>query len=256
MDHHQETADFTGHLRELRERLIKILLSWGAGFALAWFFAGGILEITARPIAPYLEGTGGKLIFTGPMEKFLSYMKVSLFAGVFLSCPYWLFQIWRFVAPGLYREEKKAAAFFVSAGTALFFAGAAFAYHAVFPLTFKFLMAFGGEGEIPFISLKEHIGFFFRTALIFSLVFEAPLIMVFLTQTGLVSVEVLAKSRPYTAVGAAVLSALVTPPDIFSMLLMTGPLYLLFELSLFVSRRLQKPPAEPARTTPYKQSQG
>ena len=254
-----ETTDFTDHLRELRERLIKILLSWGAGFALGWLFAGEILEIIARPTAPYLEGTGGKLIFTGPMEKFLAYMKVSFFAGLFLSCPYWLFQIWRFVAPGLYREEKKSAALFVSAGTALFFAGAVFSYQAVCPLTFKFLMTFGGEGEVPFISLKEYTAFFFRTTLIFSLVFEAPLVMVFLTETGLVSVRALEKSRPYTAVGAAVLSALVTPPDIFSMLLMAGPLYLLFELSLFISRRLQKPPppSPPARpASDNRQSQG
>ena len=165
-------------------------------------------------------------------------MRVSLFAGLFISCPYWLFQIWRFTAPGLYREEKKQAAFFVLAGTALFFTGAAFAYQAVYPLTFKFLMNFGGGGELPFISLKEYTSFFFRTTLVFSLVFEAPLAVIFLTRTGLVSVEALEKSRPYMAVGAAGLSALVTPPDIFSMFLMMGPLWLLFELSLFISRRM------------------
>ena len=234
----REPAGFADHLKELRERLIKILLSWGLGFAAAWLFAGDILEIINRPIAPYLEATGGKLIFTGPLEKFLSYMKVSLFAGVFLSCPYWLLQIWRFIAPGLYRDERKSAALFVSAGTALFFAGAAFAYQAVFPLTFKFLLGFGGGGELPFITLKEYISFFLRTALVFSLVFEAPLAIVFLTKAGFVSVEALAKSRPYAAVGAAVLAAFVTPPDVLSMLLMTGPLYLLFELSLLISRRI------------------
>lgn len=231
---------FSGHLKELRERLIKGLLSVGVGFLVCWIFSGLILDIISHPIKPYLEGTGGKLIFTSPLEKFLSYIKVSLFAGVFLSCPYWLLQIWKFIAPGLYKEEKKWSGLFVIIGTILFFSGGAFVYFAVYPLAFKFLMQFGGAGQTPFISLKEYLTFFTRMTFVFSLVFELPLIVVFLMKLNLISAETFIRARPYVIIGIAVLSALITPPDIVSMLLMMIPLYLLFEISIIIGRRLTK----------------
>ena len=231
---------FSNHLKELRERLIKSFLSIGLGFIVCWIFAGLILDIISHPIQPYLEGTEGKLIFTNPMEKFLSYIKVSLFAGIFLSCPYWLFQVWKFIAPGLYQEEKKWSALFVSIGTILFFSGGAFVYFVVYPLAFKFLMQFGGTGEVPFISLKEYLTFFTRMTFVFSLVFEFPLIVVFLMKLKIISPETLIRGRPYVIIGIAVLSALITPPDIISQLLMMIPLYLLFEISIIIGKSLTK----------------
>ena len=228
----------TEHLKELRDRLIKSLLAVGVGFVICWFVAGWILDIISLPINPYLKGTEGKLIFTSPLEKFLSYVKVSLFSGVFLSCPYWLLQIWKFIAPGLYPEEKKWSRMFVSMGTVLFFSGGAFVYFVVYPLAFKFLMEFGGSGQTAFISLKEYLAFFTRTTFIFSLVFELPLIVIFLIKLNVISVETLTRSRPYMLIGIAVLSAVITPPDIVSMLLMMAPLYLLFEISIIISRRI------------------
>ena len=232
--------NLTGHLKELRDRLIKSLLAVGVGCVICWFFAGWILDIISHPIDPYLEGTGGKLIFTSPLEKFLSYIKVSLFAGVFLSCPYWLFQIWKFIAPGLYKEERKWSRVFVSIGTLLFFSGGAFVYFVVYPLAFKFLMEFGGSGQTPFISLKEYLAFFTRTTFIFSLVFELPLIIIFLMKLNVITAETLMRARPYMFIGIAVLSAVITPPDIVSMLLMMAPLYLLFEISIIIGRRISK----------------
>ena len=230
----------TEHLKELRNRLIKSFLAIGVGCVICWFFAGWILDIISHPINPYLEGTGGKLIFTSPLEKFLSYIKVSLFAGVFLSCPYWLFQIWKFIAPGLYQEERKWSRLFVSIGSILFFSGGAFVYFVVYPLAFKFLMEFGGSGQTPFISLKEYLAFFTRTAFIFALVFELPLIIIFLMKLKLITAETLIQARPYMFIGIAVLSAVITPPDIVSMLLMMAPLYLLFEISIIIGRRVAK----------------
>lgn len=235
-----EELSFTEHLKELRNRLIKSLLSIGVGFLVCWFFAGWILEGISHPIKPYLEGTEGKLIFTSPLEKFLSYIKVSLFAGVFLSCPYWLLQVWKFIAPGLYEEEKKWSRIFVGMGTILFFGGGAFVYFVVYPIVFKFLMEFGGGGEVPFISLREYLAFFIRTAFVFALVFELPLIIIFLTKLNVISPETLVRARPYMLIGVAVLSAVITPPDIVSMLLMMAPLYLLFEISIIIGRKLSK----------------
>ena len=235
-----EEMALTSHLSELRDRLIKSLLSVAVGFVICWIFAGGILDIISHPIKPYLEGTEGKLIFTSPLEKFLSYIKVSLFAGVFLSCPYWFFQIWQFIAPGLYREEKKWSRLFVGIGSMLFFSGGAFVYFIVYPFAFKFLMEFGGTGQTPFISLKEYLAFFTRMTFVFALVFELPLFVIFLIKLNIITPETLARSRPYVLIGVAILSALVTPPDIVSMLLMMAPLYVLFELSLILGRRLAR----------------
>ena len=231
-------APFREHFAELRSRLAKILLIWALSAGACWLFAGEILEIMGRPIRPYLSHTGGRLIFTAPLEKFLSYLKVSLFGGVMISCPFWLFQVWKFISPGLYRRERKYALVFTAAGSFLFCMGAAFAHFIVYPLAFRFLMSFGGEGEAPYISLREYLAFFIRTAIAFGAAFEAPLILSFLLKAGLLKAETLSSLRPYAVVAIALISALITPPDVFSMLFMMAPLYLLFEISLWTGRRI------------------
>ena len=233
-----KTAAFSDHLRELRSRLIKIFLAVGAGCLLCWFFGSWILDMARRPIAPFLTSTDGQLVVLNPLEKFLSYLKVCLFAGVFVSCPYWLFQIWRFIAPGLYKDERKWGRIFIGAGSVLFFCGGAFVYFVVYPIAFRFLINFGGTGELPFISLKEYLSFFIRTALVFAFVFEMPLFLSALIKLNVVTVEQLKAGRRYAIVIISILSALITPPDVVSMLLMMVPLYLLFELSLLVGKKL------------------
>lgn len=233
-----ETVSLTDHLRELRSRLIKICLAVLAGCLLSWFFGSWILDFIRRPIAPFLTSTEGQLIVLNPLEKFLSYLKVCLFAGVFISCPYWLFQIWRFVAPGLYESERHWGRIFIGAGSVLFFCGGAFVYFIVYPLAFRFLIHFGGSGELPFISLKEYLSFFIRTSLVFAFVFELPLLLSLLIKVNVLTVEQLRAGRRYAIILIAILSALITPPDVVSMLLMMAPLYLLFELSLFIGKRI------------------
>lgn len=228
---------FSEHLRELRIRLIKIILAVFAGCLLCWFFGSWILDMIRRPIAPFLTSTEGQLIVLSPLEKFLSYLKVCLFAGVFVSCPYWLFQIWKFIAPGLYENERYWGRIFIGFGSFLFFCGGAFVYFVVYPLAFQFLINFGGD-ELPFISLKEYLSFFIRTSLVFAFVFEIPLLLSLLIKVNILTVEQLKASRRYAIVLIAVLSALITPPDVVSMLLMMAPLYLLFELSILIGKRI------------------
>ena len=233
----KEESFLSEHLKELRSRLIKICLAVFAGCLLCWFFGSWILDMVRRPIAPFLTSTEGQLIVLSPLEKFLSYLKVCLFAGVFVSCPYWLFQIWKFIAPGLYKNERYWGRIFIGVGSVLFFCGGAFVYFVVYPLAFRFLINFGGD-ELPFISLKEYLSFFIRTSLVFAFVFEIPLLLSILIKVNILTVEQLKASRRYAIVLIAILSALITPPDIVSMLLMMVPLYLLFELSLLIGKRI------------------
>ena len=234
------TFHVTEHLTELRDRIIKILLVLTGGFAVSYFFSGDILSLISEPIRPYLSATEGKLIFITPFEKFFSYLRVSLFSGIVLSSPFWIYQIWKFIAPGLYKKEKKWSVLFVGSSVLLFLSGVLFVYFVVYPFSFRFLLNFGGENEAPYISLKPYLSFFLRTAFVFGLVFEMPILLFALLKLKIVTVEQLTKSRPYVVVFIAFLSAIITPPDIFSMLFMMLPLYLLFEGALVIGRRFVK----------------
>lgn len=227
----------TGHLAELRDRIIKILLFLAGGFVVSYFFSGDILSLISEPISPYLVATKGKLIFISPFEKFFSYLWVSLFSGIVLSSPFWLYQVWKFISPALYKQEKKWSVLFVGLSVFLFLSGILFVYFVVYPFSFRFLLGFGGE-EVPYISLKPYLSFFLRTAFVFGLVFEMPLFLFVLLKFQIVTVTQLAKARPYVVILIALLSAMITPPDIFSMFFMMAPLYLLFELSILIGRKL------------------
>ena len=230
----------TEHLTELRARIIKALLAVALGFALCYFFSKDIFILINQPIKPFLTATNGQLIFISPFEKFFSYLWLSLFAGFIVSSPFWLYQVWKFISPGLYKEEKKWSLLFVSSSTFLFLSGILFVYFVVFPFSFRFLLNFGGGNEAPYISLKPYLSFFLRTALVFGLVFEMPVILFSLLKLNIITVAQLEKSRPYVIVLMAFLSAMITPPDIFSMLFMMFPLYLLFEASIWISRTFLK----------------
>ena len=229
------SLNITEHLTELRNRIIKILLFVAGAFAVSYFFSEEILSLISKPVRPYLVATDGKLIFISPFEKFFSYLWVSLFSGIVLSSPFWFYQIWKFISPGLYKEEKKWSLLFVALSSLLFISGILFVYFVVYPFSFRFLLSFGGE-EIPYISLKPYLSFFLRTAFVFGLVFEMPLLLFSLLKLKIVSVEQLIVSRPYVVIFIAFLSAMITPPDIFSMLFMMLPLYLLFEISILLGR--------------------
>ncbi len=222
----------TEHLRELRVCLIRSL--WGIilGTVICYNYMAPIMEVIRKPIQPFLP-TGG-LVFTAPIDKFMMGLKVSFFSGILLSCPWWLYQIWKFVAPGLYNQEKKYGVSFIFFGTLLFCIGISFSYFLVLPQAFEFLMTFGGDVDKPMITIDEYIGFFATMMIVFGFAFEMPLVIVILGMLGVVSKAFLRAKRRYFYVGMSVLAAIVTPPDAISMMMMLIPLVGLFEFSILI----------------------
>ena len=238
MDNHDTDPGQTliDHLTELRTRLIYSAYAILAGFGLCWAFSEQLFDIIRRPIQPYLENSHGGLIYTAPMDKFVAHLKVSFLAAVILSSPFWLYQVWKFIAPGLYAKEKKYAAGFIGFGTVLFCTGVAFVYFFVFPMAFHFLMTFGGATDQPMITIEAYLSFFTTTTLVFGLAFEMPLILLILGMMGVINAQFLSEKRRYAIVAMAALSAVITPPDALSMIMMLIPLCMLYEISIILVR--------------------
>ncbi|MDB2426015.1 twin-arginine translocase subunit TatC [bacterium] len=224
-----------GHLSELRSCLIYSFIYIFIGFLICWGFSEQILEFIRKPIAPFLSNSGGGLVFTAPMDKFLAHIKVSLLSSIIISCPFWMHQLWRFISPAMYKEEKKSAAFFIFFSSLMFLVGISFVYFLVYPMAFDFLMNFGGGVDKPMLTIKEYLSFFITTTLVFGLAFEMPIIFAVLAKMGLVKKEFLKKNRRYAIVILAAMSAFLTPPDIISMGMMMVPLILLYEMSIILT---------------------
>ncbi len=220
------------HLSDLRLRLVNSLYGILIGFCVCYYFSETIFNIVREPIRPFLPSGG--LVFTGPMDKFMAHIKVSFMGAIILSCPFWLYQIWLFVAPALYKKEKSYAMGFIFSGTVLFILGSLFTYFAVLPMAFKFLMTFGGDIDKPMISIDQYMSFFTHTTLAFGVAFEMPLVISTLGMLGIVSQEFLLQKRRYAVMGLAIVSAVITPPDLLSMLLMLIPMTILYEISIIV----------------------
>ena len=230
-----------GHLAELRKRLLNIIVIIFLGFLATWNFSSEIFDFIRGPIQPYLPEGG--LVFTAPMDKFLAHIKVALLSSLVLTCPIWMYQLWRFISPGLYDDEKKFGITFISVGTILFLTGVSFVYWVVYPAAFEFLMMFGGETDKPMITIGEYLSFFTITTLVFGLAFEMPLILTILGILGIVSADFLAEKRRYAIVILAIMSAVFTPPDVLSMLFMLIPMTILYELSIISIKIFAPKPA-------------
>jgi sec-independent protein translocase protein TatC len=246
----QQSTTLTGHLRELRFRLVRSLWATLLGMAICYNFTEKIFDVIRAPIAPYLQGGG--LIFTGPMDKFVAHLKLAFFGGVILAFPYLASQIWAFVAPGLYAREKKYGLSFIVSGSILFALGILFSYFVVFPMAFKFLMTYGGDVDKPMISIGEYMSFFVTTSIGFGAAFELPLIIILLSMFGIVSHKFLKEKRRYAIMGIAVVAAVITPPDLLSMVMMLAPMVALYEIATIIvgiMERKRKPDANlPAQT--------
>ena len=221
------------HLSELRKRLIRAVVSIAIGGIICYNFSSEIFDYIRQPIIRYLPEGG--LVFTAPTDKFIAHLKISFFCGLILSCPFWLYQIWKFIGPGLYSREKKYTVGFLISGTGLFVLGAAFGFYLALPMAFEFLLAFGGTVDKPMITIADYMSFFLVATFMFGLAFELPLIIVVLGMMGLVSQKFLREKRRFMYVALSILSAILTPgPDLMSMGFMFLPMLVLFEVAVFI----------------------
>jgi len=226
---------FLSHLFELRDRLIRILLSVSIVFICLFPWAKDLYALLALPMLKVLP-SGGQMIATDVVGVFLVPMKVTLMLAFLIALPYILYQIWAFVAPGLYDHEKKLALPLVTASVALFFVGMAFAYFLVFPTVFGFMARIAPEGVAWMTDIEKYLSFVMTTFVAFGVTFEVPVVVVVLVRIGIVELATLRQWRPYVIVGAFIVGAIFTPPDVISQLMLAIPLCLLFELGLLVAR--------------------
>lgn len=233
MNHSEDS--FLSHLFELRDRLIRILLSVGIVFICLFPWAKELYALLAQPMLKVLP-VGGQMIATDVVGVFLVPMKVTLMLAFLIALPYVLYQIWAFVAPGLYDHEKKLALPLVAASVFLFFVGMAFAYFLVFPTVFGFMARIAPEGVAWMTDIEKYLSFVMTTFVAFGVTFEVPVVVVVLVRMGIVELATLRQWRPYVIVGAFVIGAIFTPPDVVSQLMLAIPLCLLFELGLIVAR--------------------
>ncbi|MBW2645960.1 MAG: twin-arginine translocase subunit TatC [Deltaproteobacteria bacterium] len=240
---------FTNHLEELRKRLIVCFIAVGVCFAICYGFSKKLFEILMGPLIAALP-PGDKLIYTGLPDAFFTYLKVALLAGIFLAIPVIFYQIWMFVMPGLYEKEKRMVLPAVVLSSIFFTGGALFGYFVVFPFGFKFFMGFSSDFIRPMPSIKEYLSFSSKLLLAFGIVFEMPLFIIILTKLGVVKVSQLTAYRKYVIVVFFVFSAILTPPDVVTQIMMAGPLMILYELSIIAAKIISKKKAEAEESEP------
>ncbi|MBB5371809.1 twin-arginine translocase subunit TatC [Acidocella aromatica] len=227
------------HLAELRRRLIWSALAFIVAFLVCYHFAPKIYEFLAAPLAHALEARGEKpeLIYTALYEAFFTYVKVSVFAAAFISFPVVASQLWLFIAPGLYKREKRALLPFLVVTPILFFAGGALAYYVFFPVAWKFFLSFQqmtGGVEISLMArVSDYLDIVMKLIFAFGLSFELPVLLTLLGKVGIINAAALRKYRRYAYVGCFILAAIMAPPDVPSQVLMAGLLIFLFEISVF-----------------------
>ncbi len=238
------------HLLELRSRLMRSVAAVLVVFVPLVFFANDLFTLVAKPLIARLpEGTS--LIATGVVSPFMTPLKLALVTALFIAMPYVLHQAWAFVAPGLYRREKRFAAPLLTSSIFLFYAGIAFAYFVVFPLVFAFLAKTTPAGVRMMTDIAAYLDFALLLFFAFGLAFEMPVAIVLLVASGLVNVDALRKNRGYVVLGIFVVAAFLTPPDAISQTLMAVPMYLLYEIGIFFSQVVVKRrAAEQAATGP------
>ncbi len=245
---------FISHLVELRDRLLRAILAVLVVFLCLFPWAKDLYTLLAQPLLAVLP-QGGQMIATDVVGVFLVPMKVALLVAFVIALPYVLFQIWAFVAPGLYTHEKRLVLPLIFTSTLLFIAGMAFAYFMVFPVVFKFMASIAPEGVAWMTDIEKYLSFALTMFIAFGVTFEVPVAVVLLVRMKVVSVDKLREIRPYVIVGAFVIGAVFTPPDVISQLMLAVPLWVLYELGILVAVMLGKSTADelaPGATAPEK----
>ena len=232
-----DQESFISHLVELRQRLVRAVGVVLVLFLVLFFYpgAGTIYDILALPLMNALP-PGSKMIATGVITPFMVPVKVTALVGFMIALPYVLYQAWAFVAPGLYEHEKKLALPLIVASSVLFFMGVAFCYFLVFGQVFSFIHGFAPKSITPAPDIEAYFSFVITMFLAFGITFEIPIVVIVLVRMGIVGIDKLKEARPYVIVGAFVVAAVVTPPDVLSQFMLAVPMCLLYEAGLFLSR--------------------
>jgi len=226
---------FLVHLAELRRRLIICFIAVGFGFAISYYFSKPLFKILIRPLLKAMP-EGEQLIYTGLPEAFFTYLKLGLWGGIILALPVIFYQLWNFAAPGLYRNERRYVVPFVVWSTLMFIIGALFGYFIVFPVGFRFFLGFSDESIRALPAVAQYFSFSLKLLFGFGLVFELPVVMVFLAKMGLVNAPFLARQRKFAILLIFVIGAILTPPDVISQVFMALPLIVLYEISILLVR--------------------
>lgn len=244
-EHHEEHEEggalhltFLEHLKELRRRIFYALIALVAGAVISFAFAEEIFHTLMLPVLDALPEGDRSLVYTSAVEKFFVYLRVSIYVGIFIAAPVILYQGWSFVAPGLYKKERRAVVPFVFFGTLMFAGGAVFCYFIVLPNAFGFLLEFGGASDWtrPMLSLKEQLSLVLMMELAFGVIFEIPLVIAFLAMVGLVDAKLLSRYRRHAVVGVTIAAAVMTPTgDPFNLALMAVPMYLFYEVGIVLA---------------------
>ena len=244
-----EPDSFMSHLVELRDRLLRCAIALIVVFGLLFYWARDLYAILAQPLLAKLPA-GGQLIATEVTAPFFVPIKVTMMAALVIALPYLLYQIWAFVAPGLYAHEKKLVVPLIISSTLLFLCGMAFAYFLVFPVVFTFIIKVAPEGVAVMTDISKYLDFVLTLFIAFGVTFEVPVAVVILVRMGMVSVAKLREIRPYVIVGAFVIGAIFTPPDVVSQVMLAVPLWVLYEIGIFVAQWVGKSAAAETKSDP------
>ncbi|BES86690.1 Sec-independent protein translocase protein TatC [Pectobacterium araliae] len=231
----EDTQPLISHLIELRKRLLNSILCVLAVFVVLVFFANDIYQVVSAPLIEQLPA-GASMIATDVASPFFTPIKLTMIVSVFVAAPLVLYQVWAFVAPALYKHERRLMMPLLVSSSLLFYSGMAFAYFVVFPLAFGFFAKTAPVGVLIATDINNYLDFVMALFMAFGVSFEVPVAIVLLCWSGVVTPEDLKKKRPYILVGAFVVGMLLTPPDVFSQTLLAIPMYLLFEIGVFFAR--------------------
>lgn len=242
-----ESQTFVSHLIELRSRLIKAVAAILIIVIVQLPFAGEIYALMARPVMAYLP-EGSSMIATGVLSPFLTPFKMVFILGIIIAMPFVLYQIWAFIAPGLYKSEKRIARPLLVSSIFLFYLGCLFAYFVIFPILFQFIPSIAPAGVNYMPDINSYLDIVVRLFFAFGLAFEMPIAVILMILLGVTTPDKLANNRPYVVVTVFVIGMLLTPPDIISQTLMAIPMWLLFEIGIIMGRILKKKKIDPENT--------